>query len=203
VNWYHILFIFSLAICIAGCLYHFIRLVRLGKPVDFSQPAGKTGLAVAYSFTGGMNPNKKESAFLHLPTYTAGIIYHIGTFVSIAWMFIFLSDITLSVNVKIGFAFLLIVSGCCGIGIFLKRMVKNELKSLSNPDDYISNILVTVFQLITAICLLHFSPVYFFMVSAMLLYLPVGKLKHVIYFFAARYHLGLFYGNRGVWPPKL
>ena len=31
--------------------------------------------------------------------------------------------------------------------------------------------------------------------------MTVGKLKHVVYFFAARYHLGFFYGWRNVWPP--
>jgi hypothetical protein len=34
-----------------------------------------------------------------------------------------------------------------------------------------------------------------------MLYIPAGKLRHTVYFFAARYHLGYFFGWRGVWPP--
>jgi hypothetical protein len=30
--------------------------------------------------------------------------------------------------------------------------------------------------------------------------MPLGKLRHVVYYFAARYHLGFFYGWRNVWP---
>jgi nitrate reductase gamma subunit len=83
-------------------------------------------------------------------------------------------------------------------------MVKSELRSLSSPDDYISNILVTLFQLLSGLVLLvpEAIPGYFIMASLLLLYFPIGKLKHAIYFFAARYQLGLFYGWRGVWPPK-
>jgi len=98
----------------------------------------------------------------------------------------------------------LIISGLSGMAILIKRMTKKELRTLSNPDDYISNLLVTLVQLMTASVLLNVRlfPVYFILVSIFLLYLPLGKLKHTLYFFAARYHLGLFYGWRGVWPPK-
>lgn len=201
-SWYIILTIVSFAICLASCLYHLYKLISLGKPTDFSEPLGNVGSAIAYSFTGGMSPKKKESAYMHLPTYTAGMIYHLGTFLSVALFFVFLFDINFSVNICIVLPILLIISALCGIGIFIKRIVKKELNSLSNPDDYISNLLVTGFQLITAYSLINFTPVYFVFASALLLYIPVGKLKHTIYFFAARYHLGLFYGNRGVWPPK-
>ena len=115
--------------------------------------SGKERTAVAYSFTGAMSPLKKESAFLHLPTYSAGLIYHRG---------------------------------------------------LSSPDDYISNILVTIFQFTTALVILIPScePVYYFFTGLLLPYFPLGKLKHAVYFFAARYHLGVFFGHRNVWPPK-
>jgi hypothetical protein len=43
---------------------------------------------------------------------------------------------------------------------------------------------------------------YFIAISLLFLYFPLGKLKHAIYFFAARYQLGFFYGWRGVWPPQ-
>jgi len=201
-SWYIILTIISFLICLSACLYHFIKIIRLGKPNDFSEPVGNVSCAIAYSFTAGMSPKKKESAYLHLPTYTAGIIYHLGTFLSIALFFIFLADINLSLAINVVSSILLFISGCCGIGILIKRIVKKEFKLLSNPDDYISNVLVTVFQLITAYSLLYFTPLYFVYASILLLYLPVGKLKHAIYFFAARYHLGFFYGRRGIWPPK-
>jgi nitrate reductase gamma subunit len=43
---------------------------------------------------------------------------------------------------------------------------------------------------------------YYFISIILFLYLPFGKLKHAVYYFAARYHLGFFYGWRNTWKPK-
>lgn len=198
-----IISVVSAVFCLLSCLCHAYRIISLGKPRDFSDPrVGNTISAVAYSFTGGMSPRKKESAYLHLPTYTAGMIYHLGTFLSMALFFGILLTIRIGSSLSLVFSVSLVLSGSCGLGILIKRALKKELRSLSNPDDYISNLLVTGFQLVTAVQLQMPTPLYFILVSCLLLYLTAGKLKHTIYFFAARYHLGLFYGWRGVWPPK-
>ena len=76
--WYQWLSIGALAICIFSLMLHFIKIIRLGKPTDYSEKRGDVAKAITYSMSGAMSPKKKESAFLHLPTYTAGIIYHIG-----------------------------------------------------------------------------------------------------------------------------
>jgi len=203
-NWYIGLTYFSLAICFGSCLYHLIRLINLGNPTDYSSKLGNVGAATRYSYTGAMSPVKKESAYLHLPTYAAGLLYHFGTFLSIFLFLLFLFKIVPQGWFQLGIIGFLTITGLSGLGILIKRMIKKELLALSNPDDFISNILVTAFQLVTALALFNgqYFPVYFIIVSALLLYLPLGKLKHTIYFFAARYHLGFFYGWRGVWPPK-
>ncbi|MBN1633678.1 MAG: hypothetical protein JW917_05895, partial [Ignavibacteria bacterium] len=160
--------------------------------------------AVAYSLTGSMNPFKKESAYLHLPTYTAGILYHFGTFISFVLYFLFLFNIRFPLTLKWVLIFVLIVSGVNGLGIFLKRISAKKIRRLSNPDDFISNLLVTMFQIFTLIMLLieSVSTFYFICASLLFLYIPLGKLKHSLYFFAARYQLGFFYGWRGIWPIK-
>jgi nitrate reductase gamma subunit len=194
----------AFAVCSLVCLFHFIRLVKLGKPVDYSQKTGKIGKAIGYSFTGAMNPAKKESAFLHLPTYTAGILYHLGTFAAIVIFILILTGISPGNPFNVFLIVFFLITAICGTSILIKRIVNHELKALSNPDDYFSNILVTAFQFITALILSNPSvlPYYFILASILFFYLPVGKLKHTVYFFAARYHLGFFYGWRGVWPPK-
>ncbi|MCF8372592.1 MAG: hypothetical protein K9H64_13265 [Bacteroidales bacterium] len=203
-EWYYWLVFGSLTICLISLLVHFVRLVKLGKPKDYSKQTGNMNAAMKYAFTGSMSPTKKESAFLYLPTYTAGILYHLGTFLAI--FLFFLISFHMQIHgwlqwVIVGF---LLVSGLSGLGIFIKRLAKSELRGLSNPDDYISNILVTLFQIFTALVIFNpvFLPGYLIETSILLLYLPLGKLKHTIYFFAARYHLGYFFGWRGVWPPQ-
>ncbi|MEN8223948.1 MAG: hypothetical protein ABFS05_01195 [Bacteroidota bacterium] len=202
--WFQWLSIIALFVCVLSCFYHTYRIVRLGKPPEYAQRAGHVGKAVKYAFTGAMSPKIKESAHLHLPTYLAGISYHTGTFLAMFLFFLFLMNGTLGGQTLLILALILGISTLSGVGIFIKRITKKELRSLSNPDDYISNLLVTAFQAITAFYLLYpgLEAIYFIFTALLLFYFPIGKLKHAIYFFAARYHLGLFYGWRGVWPPK-
>lgn len=209
--WYQWMALAALGICLTACLLHFIRLIRMGKPVDYSRPAGKTGAAIRWAFTGAMSPARKESAFLHLPTYTAGLFYHMGTFLSLILFFFILSGLEPSGWLAIAIMAFLCISSFSGFAILVKRTVKKELRSLSNPDDFISNILVTFIQFLTIAALLSHTvlqsyrpiiqPIYYLIFTLLMLYIPVGKLRHTVYFFAARYHLGYFFGWRGVWPP--
>lgn len=217
-QWYQWMALSSLGICLFICLLHVIRLIQKGKPVDYSRPAKNNENAVAFAFTGAMSPARKESAFLHLPTYTAGLLYHTGTFLSFFLFFFILTGFLHAGWLAILPIVFLSISALSGIAILVKRMLKTELRALSNPDDYISNILVTLFQTATILILLNlnvlssYSPVvqlsnwptaqllYYFVFTALMLYVPVGKLRHMVYFFAARYHLGFFFGRRGVWP---
>jgi hypothetical protein len=191
-------------ICFIILTFHFLRLIRLGAPKDYSQKKGNLNAAISYSFIGAMNPLEKESAFLHFPTYIAGILYHTGTFICLAIFFLLLFDIRITDSILWILIAFLTASSLSGLGIFIKRLTLKKLKHLSNPDDYISNLLVTMFQIFTLVVLLKetFIPYYFIFAGLLFLYLPVGKLKHSIYFFAARYHLGFFYGWRGIWPLK-
>lgn len=204
-NWYVLLATVAFLICLGNCLFHIVRLVKLGKPSDFAKPSGSIPAGLKYSFTTGMSPKKKESAFLYLPTYLAGILFHIGAFSTIALFLLVLFVTPVPGNILWSLAAVLPALGAVsGIAILLKRASKPLLRKLSNPDDYISNILVSLFQLSAATGILFPDMlVLFYFISILLwLYFPLGKLKHAVYFFAARYHLGLFFGSRGVWPVR-
>ncbi len=203
-QWYSILSLVALAICLVSCLYHFIRLIRFGAPKDYSHKLGNTAMAIKYSFTGAMKPSKKESAYMHLPTYTAGLLYHIGTFMAIIIFFLQLTGLELSVVPAYIFSAVLVIGALSGTGIFIKRIVSRKLRSLSCADDYFSNILVTLFQYITIFQLIGdiHGAIYYITATLLLLYVPLGKLRHLVYFFAARYQLGYFYGWRNSWPPS-
>lgn len=203
-EWYFIFAMAAFILCSALLLFQLIKIIWLGNPKDFSKAAGNPKKALPYAFIGAMSPAKKESAFLYLPTYLAGIIYHLGTFTALGlFLFIAFQQHFGTVAVYFLSAFL-IISGTCGFGILIKRILKSQMRELSNPDDYISNLLVSVFHWVSAFVLYFetMATLYFVIAGILFLYIPLGKLKHTIYFFAARYHLGFFYGRRGVWPPN-
>lgn len=217
-TWYLWMVLAALAFCVVLFIIKFIRLIRLGAPKDLSKPSGKVKDGVIYSYTTAMQPNNKESAYLHLPTYAAGIVFHIGTFASLAlfvWIVIAfilkiyapetnLQSLPRFLNIgHIVVACCLAVSSLCGLAILIKRILSSELKSFSSFDDYFSNIITTLMHIATALFLVMPQTYifYFLVMTILFVWMPFGKIKHMLYFFAARYHLGFFYGRRGSWPP--
>ena len=187
-------------------MIHFLGLYRMGAPKDLSKTSGNVAKGILYSFTKAMMPHNKESAHLHLPTFTAGLFFHAGIFLSLAAFVWFMvaaiwSWSTPSVVAWVCCCFLLFTA-CCGVAIFLKRIFKRALRALSCVDDYISNGVATLLQLATVGCLFCgcMTIPYYVIASLFFLWLPVGKTKHLLYFFAARFHLGFFYGRRNSWP---
>ncbi len=198
------IFIASLAYLLLAFIRFAVGVLPSKWRTNPAPPLGKKWPAVAYSFTGGMSPTKKESAYLHLPTYTAGMIFHIGLFTAVLYTFLLLFGFILPDTLRYIFAGLFTLGALCGIAILIKRFLKPVLKAISNPDDFFSNILVTVFQIISCLTVfdIRFISVLFIYSAVLLLYIPVGKLRHSFYFFSSRIALGFFYGSRGVWSTK-
>ncbi len=202
-NWYYWFALGGLIVCLLAFSIHFVRLVRLGRPKDHSEPSGSTTRGIVYSFTSGMNPLKKESAFLHLPTYTAGIVLHLAIFMSLVVFMLLIAGVRpgpVASFILGGGAF---AGTLAGMALLVKRMASRKLRLISNPDDYLSAFLVIAFLAFTGLVVFVplLMPGYMLAAGILFLYMPLGKLKHVLYFFAARYHLGYFYGWRNVWPP--
>ncbi|MCR5550712.1 MAG: hypothetical protein K6F40_07245 [Bacteroidales bacterium] len=205
-----ILAIAAAAICLCSLFVFFLKIVKLGKPNDLSEKSGDTTKGVVYSNTTAMMPQNKESAYLHLPAYASGILFHLGIFlcllVFVLSFFPFFNR-WISGPDKIHYIIpcLLAVSTICGYALLLRRAFSTELKPLSNPDDFISNGLVSTFQLMTLLYMLMPTStvvvtLYYIVAILLFLYMPLGKLRHAVFYFAARFHLGYFYGWRNVWP---
>lgn len=196
--------------CIVSLLAHFVKIVRLGAPKDKSEPSGSVKEGVIYANTRAMMPTEKESAYLHIPSYAVGMLFHIGLFCSLLFFVLsffpfFNSWIEVSCWRWV-LAIPPVIGTVCGFILFFRRLFSKDLKVLSMPDDFISTGLVTLFLLMTTLylclstCCGIVTILYYISSILLLLYLPLGKLRHVVYYFAARYHLGFFYGWRNVWP---
>jgi hypothetical protein len=145
-----------------------------------------------------MSPTAKESVREHLPSYLAGLAYHAGIFTALGLLAITLAEVSLPGPLRLLVQALLGLGTLGGLSLLLKRALKPELRGLSTPDDVLSNLLATAF-----VALALFGPSTPWLLSAMLLllYVPLGKLRHSLFFFVARRQLGAFFGRRGVFPP--
>ena len=198
--------------CAVSLLAHLLKVIRLGAPKDKSEPSGSVKEGVVYANTRAMMPQEKESAYLHLPSYATGMLFHIGLFCCL--LFFVLSFFPFFNNWICGpdkihylIAIFPLVGCVCGYTLLARRYLKDEMRSWSNADDYLSNFLTSTFQLMTLLFLLFPASrpiviLYYLACILLFCYMPFSKLRHLVYYFAARYHLGFFYGWRNVWPPK-
>jgi len=196
--------------CAVSLLAHLVKVIRLGAPKDKSEPSGSVKEGVVYSNTIAMMPNQKESAYLHLPSYATGMLFHIGLFCCLLFFvlsfFPFFNNWIGGCNWHYVLAIPTALGTVCGLILFIRRLVSKDLKPFTMPDDYISCGLVTLFQLMTTLylccstCCGSVTILYYISSILLFLYMPLGKLRHAVYYFAARYHLGFFYGWRNVWP---
>lgn len=156
-----------------------------------------------YNLTIAMRPAHKETARFHPLKFCIGFIMHIGVIISLAGVLL------LAIHPPTAYALLtscqpvIVVGLLSGIYLFVRRIFSKQLRSMSNPDDYLA-ILATFGLLASAliwqvgsenvILSLGYSVLFF-------IYLPLGKLRHAAFFFATRIDVGRRLGYRGVYPP--
>ena len=154
----------------------------------FAPAAGSARAGVRYAFTGAMVPWAKESVRMNPGSYALGMLFHLGAFAAfaaLAWPSRPLAALSLA-------------GAAAGLGLLGKRLATPQLRGLSNADDFISNLLVTGFAALAGLAprLLPWAA------TALLVYIPLGKIRHCVFFFLSRYHLGAFFGRRGSFPPS-
>jgi hypothetical protein len=188
----------------AACLYHCIKVLVSFHPNDPAEKRGDVLRAVAYSLTLAMSPMKKESARRHVPTYVLGLLFHGGIAVALAWLVLWFFGVGAPSGLAEISALVLALAAVAGFMLLIKRATRAKLRRISHPDDYFSNALLVGFELLALAALLGVDivPAFFIFAGVLLLYIPLGKLRHAMYFVFARIYLGLFFGRRGVWGRK-
>ncbi|BDU74078.1 hypothetical protein [Mesoterricola silvestris] len=166
-----------------------LRARAYGRKPLFAPAAGSPAAGARYAFTGAMLPWAKESVRMNPASYAAGIAYHLG--IAAAFARVLVPSRLLSALALLGAA-----AGCA---LLVKRIAKPHLRGLSNADDFASNLLATAFAATAAVpAAERILP---WACAALLVYIPLGKIRHCVFFFLSRYHLGAFFGRRGTFPP--
>ncbi|HLE90907.1 MAG TPA: hypothetical protein VI753_07140, partial [Anaerolineales bacterium] len=171
-------------------------------PADRSPIKGNVSHGIAYAFTTGMLPWAKESTRIHMIAYLRGIGFHIGIFTAIGAVII--SPFWEYLPPVLSW----ILFGVLTLGAFLgtaggvMRIVEHNLRGLSLPDDHFAVWLTTLFITVTGLAVVNEAfliPMY--SVAAMtFVYVPLGKIRHCLYFFFSRTFFGKFFGRRAVFP---
>ena len=90
-----------------------------------------------------------------------------------------------------------------GLGLLVKRAALPLARALSRFGDYAANFLVDIFVALALAAALDPRPTIPFMALSVILflYIPLGKIRHCLFFFRSRIKFGRLLGRRGVLPP--
>ncbi|MQY60938.1 hypothetical protein GH153_03755 [bacterium] len=182
-----------------------LKTFSFGKKTLYAKPRGAAKKGVLYAFGRGMLPWEKESSSKHLPTYVSGMLYHAGIFAALFYLLSLIFSLELS-NLFIDLLqFLFFLGYLGGFTLLFKRIFLPTLRKISCPDDFAANIIVDLFLIFAFVhtYLARATPLFYLVAIVVFLYIPVGKIRHCIFFFYTRILFGLFYGRRGVLPPKI
>jgi hypothetical protein len=181
-----------------------LRVARGEGRREYGRRAGDPVLGILYNFTHAMLPQNKESIRRHPLKFGVGLLMHLGVFLCLAAALLSLLRLEWGqIVLRLG-APLLLLSAAAGVTLLLRRTAAPDLRAMSAPDDYFSSLLSIGWTALAGLTgLLADRPIVFlFYTSLLLLYLPLGKLRHAVFFFAARWDLGRRLGYRGVYPPS-
>jgi len=194
--------VLSAIYCLVALTILVARTFSFGRPPRYAKAQGSVAKGIVYAFGQGLLPWEKESASKHLPTFLAGILYHAGIFAAIFFLIGVLLLIELPDIVILIVRLLSAIGLLSGIGLLVKRSALPYMRFISCLDDYIANILVGLLLLSTILATYYYVVQFAMMTAAitLLLYIPVGKIRHCFFFFYSRILFGKFFGRRGTLP---
>ena len=201
----------ALIIMLAGIVWRLVGTLFLARSRVLSKPRSDAYLAA------GVRTVLKRS-WLHGELSKAGMfqqvtgyILHIGLFVVIL---LFVPHIEFFKGI-LGFGWpglpndIVTVSAALTIAVlvalFVRRLTNPVLKSISNADDYISWFVTTAPLVTGLMAFAHLGPRYETMlaihllsVALLMIWIPFGKLMHMLLFIPSRAQLGVKFERRGV-----
>lgn len=194
-----LVFPYALTWCVVLFVLRTAVILRRGYKLELGAPKGDPRRGILYSLTFSMLPWKKDSTRRHPWTYAAGMGMHLGIFLTVlfalgrryaSWPEVLVPLFGLAAGIGL----------VSSLGLFVKRGTRSYMRPISNPDDFAANLLVELYLL--GGCLTAFVPPMnpFWRLAAilLLLYVPLGKIYHMLLFFVSRALFGLQFGRRGV-----
>lgn len=197
-----VLLLVSVLVAPAALLFQHLRPRIARVRPSLAPPKGSARAGVLYAFTLAFAPAAKETASRHLPNYLAGIGYHLAILTMLARLLASLLGARIPAALNAFSAAIFAVGIGCGLGLLAKRVWVPRLAAISVPDDLLANLLVTAGLAAGLAASLAPATLSLFQVAGavLLLYAPLGKLRHMGFLLSSRRHLGAHFGRRGVRP---
>jgi hypothetical protein len=178
-----------------------VLLARGGGRRDYAQRAGRPLLGLLYNFTVAMSPGHKESVRRHPIEFGAGVLLHLGVAASLveaAWL---VAAPQSAGAWQVWLRAPLIAGLAAGVALLARRATSKMMRALSTPDDYLAALATCGLVGLALFPTWTEGRVLLAYTALLLIYLPLGKLRHAVFFFVARGNYGWRLGYRAVYPP--
>lgn len=187
---------------IVALTWQAFRATRNARP-DFAQRAGSPARGVLYAFTGAMTPAHKESIRLYPLEFALGLILHVPVFIGMAATLVMIADPERGAALVAATRVATLVGLAAGVCLLIRRLQRADLRHISTPDDYAAIVATSGLLLSAGLLPMTTAGRAALLTYAALLfmYVPLGKLRHIVFFFLARAEYGRRLGYRGVYPP--
>lgn len=187
----------ALAWALIALLYQVV-VARGGGRTDYSARAGNPGRGVLHAFTTGMLPTRKETVRNHPGKFAVGLLLHLGVLSSLVEVL----RLVVGAEAAWPWGVLALLALPAGMYLFVRRLVSPVLRAMSAPDDFVAILAVCTLLVLAALSVFGVvgPAVLLGYAIPFLIYLPLGKLRHMIFFFAARADFGRRLGYRGTVP---
>lgn len=173
-----------------------------GGRKDYSARAGSPGRGVLFNFTAAMSPAYKEAARHHPFKFAVGMVMHAGVAFAIVKILVILVRPETQPLAPVPLGGFLGLTTAAALFLLVGRFLSPNLRPISSFDDYFAVFAVAVY--LGTASLHEFGAVgagMFLLVGAVAtFYIPLGKLRHVLFCPVARFDLGRRMGYRGTFP---
>jgi hypothetical protein len=173
-----------------------------GGRKDYSARAGSPARGVLYNFTTAMAPAHKEAARLHPFKFAVGMVMHAGVALAVVKVLILLVRPETPPLAPVPLGGFLALATAAALFLFARRFFSPNLRPISGFDDYFAAFATALF--LGAASLHEFGVMsagaFLLIDAAATFYVPLGKLRHVLFCPVARFDLGRRLGYRGTFP---
>ena len=208
---YDVFVLIAAAVSAAAFLLSWLLSRRVGYARRFAPAVGSEAAGVRRAYKLTLAPWAREESRRHLPRELAdtfyarsflSLHYHLAIFAAIVLLLTTPMWHEIPVSISPIIATFLLFGLVCGLVLLAKRIFEPRLRRISIPDDYLANALASIFVLAAFIAVFvpEFEPAFQITGGVLLLYAPLGKIRHMLFTFTSLRFSGAHYGRRGVRP---
>lgn len=170
---------------------------------DYGARAGSRLRGVLYNFSAAMAPAHKETIRNHPFKFAVGLVMHVGVGVAVIKVLALLIKPDAPPWAPIPVGGLLALTAAAALFLFVRRLLSPNLRAMSAFDDYLASAATLAYLGVASLHEFGLVTGGFFLLAAaaVTFYLPLGKLRHVLFCPVSRLDLGRRLGYRGTYPP--